>query len=127
MPATLITNATAAYRTAITYVAEAAAGSDGTDIVAVITPPTTDGDILIRITNADSTGTEVATIWGGGQDFLNPTADIATTMAISTTYDFILPIKDYIQASGTYKGKIVVEGASTDTEVAAVVLPFRKQ
>lgn len=124
MPATLITNGTIALGTAITYPSVAAAGSDGTDVVAVITPTKTSGLIFIRLTNADSTGTEIATIWGGGQDFLNPTADIATTMATSTTYDFILPIEDYIQASGTYKGKIVVEGASTDTTVAASEIPF---
>lgn len=125
MPATLITNGTITEGTAITYAATAAAASDGTDVVAVITPTRTDGQIFIRLTNNDSAATEVATIWGGGQDFLNPTADIATTMAASTTYDFILPTKDYIQASGTYKDKIVVEGASTDTKVAAAEIPRR--
>lgn len=124
MAATLITNGTIALGTAITYPATADVASDGTDNVAVITPTKTSGLIFVRITNTDSSNTELATIWGGGQDFLNPTADIATTMAKSGTYDFILEIEKYIQASGTYKGKIVVEGASTDTEVAASEIPF---
>lgn len=123
MAATVITNGTITEGTAITYPATAAVASDGTDNVAVITPPATDGQIFVRIENADDTNTELATIWGGGLDFLNPTPDIATTMVKSTKYDFVLSIPDYIQTSGTYKGKIIVEGASTDTKVAAVTIP----
>ena len=124
MAATNITKGTITLGTAITYPATAAVGSDGTNNVAVITPSTTNGLMFIRCENADTTNTEVATILGGGLDFLNPHANIATTMAASTTYDFVVSIADYIQQSGTYKGKIVVQGASTDTKVAAAELPY---
>lgn len=124
MAATLITNGTIALGTAITYPATAAVASDGTNNVAVITPTKTSGLIFIRLTNNDQAATEVATILGGGLDFLNPHSDIATTMTAATTYDFVVSIADYIQQSGTYKGKIVVKGASTDTKVAASELPY---
>lgn len=80
--------------------------------------------LLIILENGDDTNTEKATIWAG-DDFIAAKPKIEQTMAKSGVYYVYVDISAYKQTSGTYKGKIVVEGASTDTKVAAVSFPLR--
>lgn len=127
MAVTAITLGTCTEATAITYPATAAVGSDGATTpkyLATIDPAGIRGLILLRLENSDNSNTEKATLWAGGIDFLNPTAEIENTMVAGTTYDYVIDPDNYKQQSGTYKGLIVVEGASTDTKVAAFPLPY---
>jgi hypothetical protein len=127
MAVTKITLGTCTEATAITYPATAAVGSDGESspkYLATIDPTGIRGLMLLRLENADSSNTEKATLWAGGLDFMNPTAKIENTMAAATVYDYIIDPDNYKQQSGPYKGLIVVQGASTDTKVAAFALPY---
>lgn len=127
MAVTKITLGTCTEATAITYPATVAVGSDGESspkYLATIDPAGIKGLLFLRLENADDTNTEKATIWAGGLDFLNPTAKIENTMAKSSIHDYVIDPDNYKQQSGPYKGLIVVQGASTDTKVAAFALPY---
>lgn len=107
--------------------ATAAVASDGgtsAKYLATIDCTGIKGGLLIILENNDSENTEKATIWAGDNDFLAAGAKIEQTMAPSTKYYVFVDIAKHIQTSGTYKSKIVVEGASTDTKVAAVSFPY---
>jgi hypothetical protein len=80
--------------------------------------------LLVILENADAVNTEVAKILKGTGEWA-ALADVSQTMVAATTYYIYIDISAYIQTSGTYAGKIVIEGASADTKAAAISFPLR--
>ena len=103
-----------------------AVASDGTNNVAYIDAEAyADQKILILIRNAHATTVKDAYVLKGN-GIQKPASDL-TAADIPAASASIIPIVvesgAYANTTGTYAGKIVVKGESTDIQVAAVILP----
>lgn len=103
-----------------------ALGSDGTSVVGSIDMSAyADHRVLILFRNAHADTAKAAYV-EKGNGIQQPAADLSVgsiAAASATIIPVVVESGAYMKTSGTYKGKIIVKGASTDIQVAVVVLP----
>ncbi len=79
-----------------------------------------DHKILIILENAAGAENTGSILAGNG---IQGTSDLDFTLAANSTSCIVVESGKYVNASGTNKGKLLIEGADANIKVACVVLP----
>ena len=80
-----------------------------------------DGRILLMITNENASDTKKATILKGNA--LQGVEDLEISIPAGKTYGIVVETGKFGNVYGDNKGKVIVQGESTDIKVQAVELP----
>lgn len=80
-----------------------------------------DGRILLMITNGNSSAAKKATILKGNA--LQGVEDLEISIPSGKTYGIVIESGKFANVSGDNKGKVVIEGESTDITIQAIELP----
>ena len=100
---------------------ETAVAVDGTAGASVNYTNKSDGRILLMITNAHASDAKKATILKGNA--LQGTEDLEISVPAGKTYGIVVESGKFGNVYGENKGKVIVQGESTDIKVQAVELP----
>ena len=100
---------------------ETAVAVDGTAGASVNYTNKSDGRILLMITNAHASDAKKATILKGNA--LQGVEDLEISIPAGKTYGIVVETGKFGNVYGDNKGKVIVQGESTDIKVQAVELP----
>lgn len=109
----LVRNEAKEIETAVAVDASAGASVDYTN--------KSDGRILLMITNENASDTKKATIVKGNA--LQGVEDLEISIPAGKTYGIVVESGKFGNVYGENKGKVIVQGESTDIKVQAVELP----